>query len=90
MTGDDSDYEENYFTLVGEQGMCLVGDTIINLNKVEVIRKLEGKTLIYRAGVADPVILPVGAFDVIRDAVFDVDGYDDDEEEYDDEDEDEE
>lgn len=89
MADDDSEFE-NYFTLVGEQGMCLVGDTIVNLGKVEVIRKLEGKTLVYRAGVADPIILPVGAFDVIRDAVFDVEGYDEDDEDYDDDDEDEE
>lgn len=74
--GDDS-----FYTLVPEQGLCLVGDDIINLKKVAVIRKIEGKTLVYYAGTAEPVILPLRAFDQIRDAVFAIDDLDDDEEE---------
>ena len=80
--GDDDDF----YTLVPEQGLCLVGDDIVNLKAAAVIRKLDGKTLVYYAGAADPVILPVGAFDRIRDAVFAMDDLDDDED-FDDEDE---
>lgn len=79
--------DEAYYTLVPEQGLCLIGDDILNLKKISLIRKQEGKTLVYCPGVAEPVILPAKAFEQIRDAVFaaeDLDGddeFDDDEEE---------
>lgn len=71
--------EDNFYTLVPEQGLCLAGDDIVNLRKAAVIRKIEGKTLIYYAGAGEPVILPLKAFDFIRDAVFAIDDVDDDE-----------
>lgn len=71
--------DDTYYTLVPEQGLCLIGDDILNLKKISLIRKLEGKTLVYCAGSQEPVILPVKAFDQIRDAVFAVDDLDDDE-----------
>lgn len=74
---------ENYYTLVPEQGLCMVGNDILNLKKISLIRKLDGKTLVY-VGAEEPVILPLGAFDQIRDAVFamdeDEDDYEEDEE----------
>ncbi len=81
--------DDGYYTLVPEQGLCLVENDIVNLKSAAVIRKLDGKTLVYYAGVAEPVILPVAAFDKIRDAVFamdDLDDLDDDDEDYDEED----
>ena len=69
---------DSYYTLVPEQGLCLVGDDIINLRKVSVIRKLDGKTLVYCGG-PEPVILPLRSFEQIRDAVFAMDDLDDDE-----------
>ena len=78
--------DDNFYSLVPEQGLCLVGDDIINLKKIALIRKQEGKTLVYRSGVAEPVILPVRAFDQIKDSVFAMDDLDDDED-YEDEDE---
>lgn len=77
--------DDNYYTLVPEQGLCLVGDDIVNLKSAAVIRKLDGKTLVYYAGAPEPVILPLKAFDQIRDAVFAMDDLDDDED-YDEED----
>lgn len=77
---------DNFYSLVPEQGLCLIGDDIINLRKIALIRKQDGKTLVYRSGVADPVILPVKAFDQIKDSVFVMDDLDD-EEDYEDEDE---
>ncbi len=65
--------ESAYYTLVPEQGLCRLDDAIINLRKVSVIRKLEGKTLVYHSGAAEPIIFPVKAFDQIRDAVFAMD-----------------
>lgn len=76
----------NYYTLVPEQGLCLAGDDIVNLKAAAVIRRLEGKTLVYYAGSSEPVILPFKAFEQIRDAVFSADDEDDDEE-YEDDDE---
>lgn len=77
----------NFYTLVPEQGLCLVGDDIVNLKTVSLIRKLDGKTLVYCPGVSEPVILPLRAFDQIRDTVFaaededDEDDFEEDEEE---------
>jgi hypothetical protein len=73
-----ADNDDAFYTLVPEQGLCLVGDDIINLKQVAVIRKLEGKTLVYCAGSTDPIILPLKSFDQVRDAVFAVDDIDDD------------
>jgi hypothetical protein len=70
----------NFYTLVPEQGLCLLGDDIVNLKAAACIRKLDGKTLVYYAGVAEPVILPARAFDQIRDAVFAMDDDLDDDE----------
>lgn len=71
--------EDNFYNLVPEQGLCLVGDDIVNLKQVSVIRKIEGKTLVYYSGGVDPVILPLKSFDQIREAVFAIDDLDDDE-----------
>lgn len=81
-----SEQNGEYYTLAPEQGMCLVGNTIVNLKKIALIHKQEGKTLIYRSGVADPLALPESAFSVIKDAVFMMDDFDDDEDEEEDED----
>lgn len=80
------DDDDAFYTLVPEQGLCLVGDVILNLRRINIIRRLEGKTLVYHSGAAEPVILPLRAFEQIRDAVFTVDDLDDDEELDDDED----
>ena len=77
--------DDTYYTLVPEQGLCLIGDDILNLRKISLIRKLEGKTLVYCPGMGEPVILPLKAFDQIRDAVFAADDLDD-EEDFDEED----
>lgn len=89
MTSDATNiYDDGeFYTLVPEQGLCLIGDDILNLRKISLIRRLEGKTLVYCPGMAEPVILPLRAFDQIRDAVFAADDLDDDDEEYDDDDE---
>ena len=79
MTDEQNAGENNFYTLVPEQGLCLVGDDIVNLKKITVIRKQGGQTLVYYAGVTQPVSLPVAAFDQIRDAVFAMDDMDDDE-----------
>lgn len=73
-----------YYTLSQEQGLCLVGDAIVNLREVAMIKKQDGKTLVYLSGLPNPLILPVDAFDVIRAAVFAID--DDDDDDYDDDD----
>lgn len=79
----------NYYQLVPEQGgMCLVGNIIINLSQVSLIHQTEGKTLVYYQGVREPVILPVGVFDEVRDAVFTMEDDDDDFEDDDDDDDD--
>ncbi|MCC8109046.1 MAG: hypothetical protein LIQ30_08395 [Planctomycetes bacterium] len=70
--------DDNFYTLVPEQGLCLVGDAIINLKMVTVIRKLDGKTLVYSSGAAEPIILPVSAFEAVKNAVFAMDDLDDD------------
>ncbi len=77
--------DESHYTLVPEQGLCLVGDDILNLGKISLIRRAPGKTLVYCPGVAEPVALPEKAFDQIRDAVFSADDLED--EDFDDEDE---
>ncbi len=82
LTNTDS---ESYYSLVPEAGMVLVGDDIINLRKVALIRKQGDKTLVYYGGVAEPVALPARAFEEIRDAVFAIDDMDDDEEDFDEE-----
>ncbi len=79
--------DEIYYTLVPEQGLCFIGDDILNLRKISLIRKQEGRTLVYCPGMKEPVALPAKAFDQIRDAVFSADDMDDDEEDFDDEEE---
>lgn len=81
--------DTTYYTLVPEQGLCLLGDAIVNLRQVSAIRKLDGKTLVYHPGVAEPIILPAKAFDQLRDAVFAMEE-DEEEEEFDLDDDDEE
>ncbi len=82
----DEKFEESdeFYTLVPEQGMCLVGDTVVNLRKVVAIRKQGGQTLIYYAG-GQPIALPVQVFDRIREAVFAIDDFEDEEEEFEEE-----
>ncbi len=84
MTNGENAGTDDFYTLVPEQGLCLVGDDIINLRKIALVRKLDGKTLLYRDGVPEPLALPGSAFDKIREAVFAVDDVDD--EDFDDED----
>ncbi|MDR1520687.1 MAG: hypothetical protein LBU23_11205 [Planctomycetota bacterium] len=81
---------------LSEDGFCLLeGDIIVNPKKASMIRKLDGKTLLYRPGVADPDLLPAKAFDELREILFaddeddDFDLIDDDEDFNEDEDEDE-
>lgn len=74
-----------YYSLIPEQGLCLIDDVIVNLGKAAVIRKTGGKTLIYYAGSAQPVELPADVFDQIREEAFAMEDPDDDDE-YDDED----
>lgn len=76
----------NFYTLVPEHGLCLIGDAIINLRTVSLIRKADGKTLLYLPGAAEPVALPESAFANIREAVFAVDDLDG-EEDFDEEEE---
>lgn len=73
------DGADNFYTLVPEQGLCLVGDAIVNLRQVSIIRKADDKTLVYLTGSAEPVALPAAAFNQIREAVFAMDDLDDDE-----------
>lgn len=78
----------NFYTLVPEQGLCLIGDVIVNLKAVSLIRKTEGKTLVYIAGAPEPIALPEIAFSHIREAVFAIDDLDDaldDEDDFEDE-----
>lgn len=76
--------DDNYYTLVPEQGLCRIGDAIINLRKVVAIRYLDGKTLVYHGGAAEPIIFPAKTYGEILEAVFAVDDFDDDDEEDDD------
>lgn len=73
MTSGMSGDTDNFYTLVPEQGLCLVGNDIVNLRRVNLIRRTESGTLLYYSGVAEPVALPAAAFEDIRDAVFAVD-----------------
>ena len=83
-----NEMEDTFYTLVPEQGLCLVGDVIVNLKAVAAIRKIDGKTLVYYTGAAEPIILPARSFDQIREAVFTMDDLDD-EDDFTDEDEEE-
>lgn len=76
--------DEAYYELSPEQGLCLIGDAVINLGQVALIRKLDGKTLVYYSGATEPVIFPSKAFDRIREIVFAIED-DEDEDEDDDE-----
>ncbi len=81
---------EGFYVLSPEKGLCLVGDAIINLGEISVIRKEGGKTLVYRSGVPEPIQLPENSFEVIRNTIFATDDADDDDDDFDDDDEDEE
>ena len=85
ITGNSNIDDDAFYTVVPEQGLCLIGDAIVNLRQVSLIRKLDGKTLLYHPGVAEPMILPAKAFEQIRDAVFSMDDLDDEDFEDDDE-----
>ena len=78
MSDELSNGNGNFYTLVPEQGMILLGDDIINLRKATAIQKRDGKTLVHFSGNAEPIVLPAKAFDDIREAVFAVDDLDDD------------
>ncbi len=79
--------DEAYYSLVPEQGLCLVGDVIVNLRKAAVIQKAAGKTLIHYSGGERPVELPAEVFDQIREEVFAMEDLDEDDD-YEDDDED--
>lgn len=68
--GENTVSEDAYYSLVPEQGLCLVGDVIVNLRKAALIRKAGDKTQVYYAGSATPVELPAALFDQIREEVF--------------------
>lgn len=74
-----NDFADDYYTLSQEQGLCQVGDVIINLGKIAMLAKADGKTLVYRPGAADPIALPASVFDAVKDAVFAIDDGEDDE-----------
>ncbi len=74
--------EDNYFTIVPEAGLCLVGDVILNLRKVTLLRKQDDHTLVYYSGVKDPIQLPADVFDEVREAAFSMDNLDFDDEDY--------
>lgn len=78
--------DETYYSLVPEQGLCLIGDVIVNLRKASVIRKQGDRTLIHCSGSAQPIELPAAVFDHIREEVFAMEDVDDDED-YEDDDE---
>lgn len=75
-----SEFSDDFYTLSQEQGLCQVGDVILNLGKIALIAKSEGRTLVYRPGAADPIALPGAVFGAVKDAVFAI-GEGDDEDE---------
>ena len=65
------EFDEPTYYQKTDYGLCrLEGDIIVNPKKVSLIRKLDGKTLIYRPGVADPDILPAKAYDELLELLF--------------------
>lgn len=83
MSDELANVSDNFYALVPEQGMILLGNDIVNLRRANAIRKQGDKTLVYFSG-SEPLALPASAFDEIRDQVFAVDDLDD-EEDYDEE-----
>ncbi len=73
---DHEDHEDNYFTIVPEAGMCLVGDVIVNLRNVTVIQKRNDQTLLFHSGDKDPIVLPGDVFDEVKEAAFSMDNLD--------------
>lgn len=73
--------DDNYYTLVPEQGLCRLGDAVINLRNVVAIRHIDGKTLVYYGGATEPIIFPAKTYSELLEAVFAVDDFDDDDEE---------
>lgn len=70
--------DDEYYTVVREQGLCLIGDAILNLRHISAIRKEGDKTLIFFPGSQAALTLPASAFQDIKDAVFAMDELDDD------------
>ncbi|MDR2390871.1 MAG: hypothetical protein LBE84_04220 [Planctomycetota bacterium] len=67
---DDEGISDGYYRKT-EDGLCLLDDDIIvNPDNVSIIRKLDGKTLIYRPGVTEPDILPARSFEQLREFIF--------------------
>lgn len=62
--------EDDYLTYDPIQGLCLVGDAVINLRQMSAIQLKDGKTLFYAPGLSDPIELPEEAFEIVREAVF--------------------
>ena len=87
--------QDDAYNRMSDEGLCLLdGEIIVNPQEVAMIRRLDGKTLLYRSGVAEPDILPAKSFEQIReilflpeddaedlDDLFDEDGEEDDSEE---------
>lgn len=82
--------DDEYYTLVPEQGLCLIDDVILNLRQISAIRKEGDKTLVFCPGQPAPLTLPASAFQSIKDAVFAMDELDDEFDLDDDDDEEEE
>lgn len=80
-----SEEEEVFYAMAPEPGLCLAGDIMINFRNISMIRKLDGRTLVYLRTGGEPMVLPEATFDLIREAAFAMDDMDDDE--LDDEDE---
>ena len=75
----DYDQDDDAYNRMSDEGLCLLdGEIIVNPQEVAMIRRLDGKTLLYRSGVAEPVILPAKSFEQIRDILFLPDGDDED------------
>lgn len=78
--GRDDDFDR-----ISDEGLCLLdGEIIVNPREVVMIRRLGGKTLVYRSGVSSPDILPAAAFAEMREMLFLPDDDNDDDDEIDD------
>lgn len=89
MSAGMNEAEEDFYVLSPEKGLCLVGEAIINLAEIVMIQRQGERTLIYRAGVAEPIALGAEAFEIIRDTVFVADDVEEEEDdgEYEEDDE---
>ncbi|MDR1534649.1 MAG: hypothetical protein LBU64_06060 [Planctomycetota bacterium] len=79
MLNQPEDGDEVEFYSKSDDGLCLLKDEdlIVNPQNVSLIRKIDGKTLIYRPGVAAPEILPLESFDQLRHILFSGEAEDD-------------